>query len=110
MASKTITLVSGANKGIGYETVKALMESDRLYHIFLGSRSVERGQEAVRNLQKECPGSPSTVEDIQLDVESDQSIESAFNTVKNSVGRLDTLINNAGKLPFPSKSVFLRPV
>lgn len=104
MSTKTIALVSGANKGIGYETVKALLQSSKPYHVFLGSRSPERGQEAVQTLRGECPDSLSTVEAIQLDVESDSSIESAFNTIKNSVGRLDTLVNNAGMQtrPIPS--------
>lgn len=94
--TKTIVLVTGANKTIGYETVKALLESDKPYHVFLGSRSLERGQEAVATLQKECTASSNTVQVLQLDVSSDSSIEKAFETVKASVGRLDVLINNAG--------------
>ncbi|KFY25886.1 hypothetical protein V491_01560 [Pseudogymnoascus sp. VKM F-3775] len=96
MSSKNIALVTGANKGIGYEIVKALLESDKPYHVFLGSRSLERGQEAVATLQKECSNSSNTVEVIELDISSDSSIAKAFETVKGSVGRIDTLINNAG--------------
>ncbi|KAK3368644.1 hypothetical protein B0H63DRAFT_534983 [Podospora didyma] len=96
MASKNIALVTGANKGIGYEIVKALLGSDKAYHVYLGSRSLERGQEAVKTLQIECPKSASSVEAIQLDVTSDSSIKAAFETVKASTGHIDTLINNAG--------------
>jgi NAD(P)-dependent dehydrogenase (short-subunit alcohol dehydrogenase family) len=98
MASKSIVLVTGANKGIGYETVKALLQSPKPYHVLLGSRSLQRGQDAVTKLQKECSESSNTAEPVQLDVTSDSSIESAFNAVKSSHGRIDALVNNAGKL------------
>lgn len=95
--SKTLVLVTGANKGIGYEAVKALLQSERPYHVFLGSRSAERGQQAVETLRNECSGTgQNTVEHIELDIASDASIENAFQTVKTSAGRLDVLINNAG--------------
>lgn len=96
MSSKKIVLVTGANKGIGYEIVKALLESDKPYHVFLGSRSIERGKEAVATLQEECIDSLNTVEALQVDITSDLSIQKAFETVKASVGHIDTLINNAG--------------
>lgn len=96
MSTKKIVIVTGANKSLGYETVKALLESDQPYHVFLGSRSLERGQEAVAKLQKECAGVANTVEALQVDLESDESIEKAFETVKTSFGRIDALINNAG--------------
>ncbi|OBT75327.1 hypothetical protein VF21_04666 [Pseudogymnoascus sp. 05NY08] len=107
-----IVLVTGASKSIGYEVVKALLQSDESYHVFLGSRSLERGQQAVSTLRnecadsfgprdkgcalKECPDCFNTVEAIQVDIASDLSIEKAFETVKASVGRIDVLINNAG--------------
>lgn len=100
MASRTIAFVTGANTGIGYETVKALLQSSKLYHIFLGSRSMEKGKLAVEDLKKECPESASTVEPIQLDLTSDDSIEKAFEYVKNGPGYIDTLVNNAGMQSF----------
>ncbi|KAH8807232.1 hypothetical protein F5884DRAFT_788803 [Xylogone sp. PMI_703] len=95
-SSKKIALVTGANKGIGYEIVKALLESDKSYHVLLGSRSLERGQEAVAKLQKECASSANTVEALQVDLTSDDSINKAFETVKGKTGKIDVLINNAG--------------
>ncbi|KAK9418008.1 hypothetical protein SUNI508_08437 [Seiridium unicorne] len=92
---KKIVVVTGANKGIGYETVKALLESSGHYHVFLASRALERGQEAVSQLQKEVAGS-NTVEALQLDVTDDSSIEHAFAAVQASVDHVDILINNAG--------------
>ncbi|KUL82997.1 hypothetical protein ZTR_09338 [Talaromyces verruculosus] len=89
-------LVTGANKGIGYEIVKALLESSKPYHVFLGSRSLERGRQAVATIRKECANCSNTVEVVQIDLSDDSSIQSAFETVNSSVGHLDVLINNAG--------------
>ncbi|KAF8881050.1 hypothetical protein CPB84DRAFT_1792134 [Gymnopilus junonius] len=96
MASQKIVLVTGGNHGIGYETVKAFLESDKSYHVLLGSRSLEKGKLAIENLHKECPESTNTVEAVQIDLTSDESIEKAFEQVKTNQGHIDALINNAG--------------
>jgi NAD(P)-dependent dehydrogenase (short-subunit alcohol dehydrogenase family) len=96
MASPTVILVTGGNNGIGYETVKALLQSEKAYHVLLGSRSLEKANLAIETLNKECPQSTNTVEAVQVDLTSDGSIEKAFEQVKVSPGRLDVLINNAG--------------
>ncbi|KAI0976529.1 hypothetical protein F4678DRAFT_413674 [Xylaria arbuscula] len=95
MATKVV-LVTGATNGIGYEIVKAFLLSSNRYHIFMGSRSPEKGKVALQQIQDECPESTSTVEMIQLDVTSDQSIEKVFEVVKNGPGYLDILVHNAG--------------
>ena len=96
MASSNVVFITGGNNGIGYETVKALLQSDKAYHVLLGSRSLEKAKLAIETLHKECPESSSTVEAIQVDVTSDDSIEKAFEQVKASPGHIDILINNAG--------------
>lgn len=102
MSSPKVVLVTGGNNGIGYETVKALLQSEKAaYHILLGSRSLEKGNRAIETLHQECPQATNTVELVQLDVTSDESIEKAFEQVKSNHGRLDVLINNAGT-PNPS--------
>ena len=95
MASKVV-LITGGNNGIGYETVKALLQSEKAYHVLLGSRSLEKARLAIETLHKECPESTSTVEVVQVDVTSDESITKAFEQVKASPGHIDVLINNAG--------------
>ena len=96
MATRKVALVTGANSGIGYETVKALLQSEKAYHILLGSRFLEKGKLAVETLHKECPEATNTVESVQVDLTSDESIEKAFEQIKVGQGRVDTLINNAG--------------
>ncbi|TVY13523.1 Short-chain dehydrogenase/reductase tropE [Lachnellula arida] len=96
MAYRKVVLVTGGNNGIGYEAVKAFLQSQKPYHILLGSRSVEKGQLALDALRQEVPGSKNTVEVLQVDLESDDSIEQAFEQVKKSPGQLDALVNNAG--------------
>ena len=106
MATRKIALVTGANSGIGYETVKRI-QSPKPYHVFLGSRTLENARLAVDTLHKECPEVTNTVESLQVDLTSDDSIQKAFEQVKANPGHVDTLINNAGKqflppLPFIS--------
>ena len=96
MASRKIVLVTGGNNGIGYETVKALLESKKPYHILMGSRSVEKAKTAIETLKAEVPETSNTVEILQVDLTSDESIEKAFEDVKKGYGYLDVLINNAG--------------
>ncbi|KAB8290381.1 hypothetical protein EYC80_010814 [Monilinia laxa] len=96
MASKTIVLVAGANSGIGYEAVKALLQSSKPYHILFGSRSSEKAQVAIGDLKKEVPEATNTIETLEVDLVSDESIGKAFKSVKEKYGRVDLLINNAG--------------
>jgi NAD(P)-dependent dehydrogenase (short-subunit alcohol dehydrogenase family) len=96
MAARRIALVTGGNNGIGYETVKALLQSKKPYHVLMGSRSLEKAKFAIDKLHKECPETSNTVEAVQIDLTNDESIEKAFEQVKTSPGRLDALINNAG--------------
>jgi NAD(P)-dependent dehydrogenase (short-subunit alcohol dehydrogenase family) len=96
MAARKIVLVTGGNSGIGYEAVKALLQSPKQYHVLMGSRSLEKANLAIDTLRKECSESSNTVEALQLDLTSDTSIERAFEQVQVSPGHVDALINNAG--------------
>ena len=62
----------------------------------MGSRSMEKAERAIEKLHQECPESANTVEALQVDLDSDQSIEAALEKVKADPGRIDALINNAG--------------
>jgi len=87
---KTV-LITGANKGIGFETARQLLQKG--YFVFIGSRSLENGLEAERKLREE---GLTLVEAIQLDVTDDQSIQNAREEIGRKTGVLDILINNAG--------------
>ena len=96
MAAKHVVLITGGNTGLGYEAVKALYQSSNAYEILIGSRSLDKANAAVSSLKQEVASSPSTLSPVQVDVESDESIDEAFETVSARFGQLDTLINNAG--------------
>ena len=89
---RQVFLVTGANKGIGYEVVKKLSAKHPKDLILLGSRDQNRGEEARTKL-----GSPSNVKVLVLDVTSKESIERAKEEVQKTYGGyLDVIINNAG--------------
>ncbi|KAI7552004.1 hypothetical protein KC331_g2177 [Hortaea werneckii] len=91
-ADKTIVLITGGNSGIGFEVATQLL-ADKTKHVILGSRSLEKGSAAVKDLQsRNLPGS---IELLQLDITDPRSIEAAAKTVESKHGRLDSLINNA---------------
>lgn len=87
-------ILTGANAGIGYESAIAIAAASTNYHVLVGSRSIPKGEAAVREVQsKSLPGSVSL---IQLDVTDDESIKNAVGRVDREFGHLDVLINNAG--------------
>lgn len=96
MAPQKIIVVTGANQGIGYETVKALISSEHAYQILLCGRNLDLAKGAVKELEAAHPESPSSLTPIQLDITDDASIERAFETIQSSFGLIDCLINNAG--------------
>lgn len=89
MTTTTIALVTGANKGLGRETVRRLAGSG--WEVFLAARDTVRGTRAVAELAEE--GLQARF--VQLDVTSDESVAAAADAVKAYAGRLDVLINNA---------------
>jgi NAD(P)-dependent dehydrogenase (short-subunit alcohol dehydrogenase family) len=91
-SKSTIVLITGANQGIGFEIAKKLAREHPDYHVLLGSRNPERGQQAAAKLQAQN----LSVEAITIDVCSDSSIAAAAKLVEEKFGKLDVLINNAG--------------
>lgn len=92
MRDRKVILVTGANKGIGFEIVRQLAASG--YAVILTSRDEVKGMDAVAQLKKQN----LSVDYVQLDITREESIREAFNKVKVSFGRLDVLINNAAIL------------
>jgi NAD(P)-dependent dehydrogenase (short-subunit alcohol dehydrogenase family) len=81
----TITFITGANKGLGYETARRLTELGQ--HVIIGARDAERGQAAADHLGGRF---------VQIDVTNDVSVKNAAADVEAREGRIDVLINNAG--------------
>ncbi|MDQ1234404.1 NAD(P)-dependent dehydrogenase (short-subunit alcohol dehydrogenase family) [Paenibacillus sp. SORGH_AS306] len=89
MESKTVALVTGANKGIGKAIVKGLAKKG--ITVLLGSRNVERGLEAVNDLKND-----GDIHLLEIDVTNADSIKAAYQKIESMYGHLDILINNAG--------------
>lgn len=84
-----IALITGANKGIGFEVARQL--SQKGIKVLLGSRDEERGKKAVEQLISE--NFPVSL--IQIDVTNQLTIDKAVEEVTKQYGRLDILINNS---------------
>ncbi|MDN7245667.1 SDR family oxidoreductase [Planococcus shenhongbingii] len=87
---KQVALVTGGNRGIGYELVKQLAVNG--FKVILTSRDSEKGQKAAQILQE----SKLDVSFAVMDVEEKESIRQAASAINDQYGRLDVLINNAG--------------
>jgi NAD(P)-dependent dehydrogenase (short-subunit alcohol dehydrogenase family) len=80
----TATLITGANKGLGYETARRLIAAG--HTVYVGSRDAERGRAAAARLEARL---------VLLDVTDDASVAAAAKAIEAD-GGLDVLINNAG--------------
>ncbi|MET9286182.1 SDR family NAD(P)-dependent oxidoreductase [Nocardia beijingensis] len=80
----TTTLITGANKGLGFEAARRLVAAG--HRVYLGSRDAERGRRAAERLGART---------VQLDVTDDASVAAAVAVVEAD-GGLDVLVNNAG--------------
>ncbi|WP_029291732.1 SDR family NAD(P)-dependent oxidoreductase [Cellulomonas sp. HZM] len=81
----TTTLVTGANKGLGKETARLLVQAG--HTVWLGARDEERGHAAADELGARF---------VQLDVTDDASVARALATIEEAGTGLDVLVNNAG--------------
>jgi NAD(P)-dependent dehydrogenase (short-subunit alcohol dehydrogenase family) len=90
----TTTLITGGNKGLGYETARRLIAAG--HTVWLGARDRERGRQAAAELGAQF---------VQLDVTDDDSVAAAAATIEAEHGALDVLVNNAGisggRVPVP---------
>lgn len=85
-----IALVTGANKGLGFEIARQLGKQQ--IFVFLGARDKKRGREAAEQLRSEGADAHALI----LDVTHAPSIERARHFIEQEHGRLDILVNNAG--------------
>jgi NAD(P)-dependent dehydrogenase (short-subunit alcohol dehydrogenase family) len=85
-----IAFITGANKGIGFETARQLGAKDTT--VLIGARDAERGREAERALR----GGGADAHFVELEVTDPKSIQRAAQWIDTAYGRLDILVNNAG--------------
>ena len=90
MSTQKIALITGANRGIGFETARQL--GNQGIKVLIGARSEEKGLEAESKLKTEG----LDVEYIKLDVNDPKTHESAAKFIDATYGKLDILVNNAG--------------
>jgi len=89
VATEKIALVTGANKGIGYEIARQLAAKG--FRVLIGARNVEAGKQAAASIQK----SGGAAEFVEIDVSNRASIEKAAKAVAGKADHLDVLVNNA---------------
>jgi NAD(P)-dependent dehydrogenase (short-subunit alcohol dehydrogenase family) len=87
---KKIALITGANKGIGFETARQLAAQDMT--ALVGARDEERGRAAERALRD----GGADARFVRLDVTDPKSVIEAAAWIDAEYGRLDVLVNNAG--------------
>jgi NAD(P)-dependent dehydrogenase (short-subunit alcohol dehydrogenase family) len=102
--NQRIALVTGANRGIGFEVARQLARKG--FHVFLGARETEAGQAAAKKLQSEVEADAShavadkehigSVSFLKIDVTDPRSIRSAADEFSKRADHLDVLVNNAG--------------
>jgi len=87
LQDKPVALVTGANKGIGLQIAKDL--AARGFTVLVGSRNLKDGEAAAKSVGADARA-------LQLDVTNQASIDTAAEHIRNELGRLDVLVNNAG--------------
>jgi|ERR1044071_8812010 NAD(P)-dependent dehydrogenase (short-subunit alcohol dehydrogenase family) len=95
---KRIALITGANKGIGFEVARQLARKG--FHVFLGARDEKAGRAATEKLRN---GGESTF--LKIDIANAESIAHAAKEFSRQSDRLDTLVNNAGILLDEDKDI-----
>jgi NAD(P)-dependent dehydrogenase (short-subunit alcohol dehydrogenase family) len=89
MAKDRIALVTGANKGIGYEIARQF--GGKGFHVFVGARNPVAGKEAVATLQQ----NGVSAEFVEINVNDRASIQQAAKAVAARTDHVDALVNNA---------------
>lgn len=89
MANKKIALVTGGNKGIGFEIVRGLLQAG--CRVYLGAREATKGQQAIAEL-----AAAGDVRFLEVDLASQATLDAAAEYLQREEGYLDILVNNAG--------------
>jgi NAD(P)-dependent dehydrogenase (short-subunit alcohol dehydrogenase family) len=90
MPAEKIALITGANKGIGFEIARQLGSQGTV--ILIGARDEARGGQAAGTLTAQG----LTAAPLRIDVTDGTSIARAAKQIEQQYGQLDILVNNAG--------------
>ncbi|MEW6088210.1 MAG: SDR family oxidoreductase [bacterium] len=90
MAEKRVALITGANKGLGFETSRQLALKG--ITVIMGARDVLKGENAAKILKDQ----KLDVEFFELDITNPNHIQNVKNYLEKKYGKLDILVNNAG--------------
>lgn len=88
--AKRVALITGANKGIGYEVARQIAKAG--WTVLSGARNEAFGRQAAAKLQAEG----LDVHFVHIDLNAQETAVTAAETIRNQFGKLDLLINNAG--------------
>jgi NAD(P)-dependent dehydrogenase (short-subunit alcohol dehydrogenase family) len=101
---KRIALVTGANKGIGFEVVRQLAREG--FRVFLGARNEKAGEAVAEKLRKEGEKEDyGEIRFLKIDISKPDSIKRAAEEFSKRSDRLDALVNNAGILLDDDKDI-----
>ncbi|HEY0758267.1 MAG TPA: SDR family oxidoreductase [Acidisarcina sp.] len=89
-SDKKVALVTGGNRGIGFETARQLGQKG--ITVIIGAKTKEAAEQAVEKLAAEAIDAYA----VALDVTSDADRKAAVSFVAEEFGKLDVLVNNAG--------------
>ena len=92
-------LITGANKGIGYEVARQLAAKG--FHVFVGARNAMAGRKATAEIAKKCGKGTF----LEIDVADEDSVTTAAREFSNIEDRLDVLVNNAGIIADGDKAI-----
>ena len=98
-----IALITGANRGIGFETAKQLAR--RGFHVIIAARDETSGRQALKTIQANSKAATF----LSLDVSRSDSIRNAAHEYAKVADHLDVLINNAGIYPDEGVSIMTVP-
>ena len=99
MAETRVALITGANRGIGFEIARQLARLGII--AVIGSRDLAKGHQAAEGFKSEGLDAPV----VQLDVDDPSSIAKGVAEANSFFGRIDILVNNAGILTDKAKLV-----
>ncbi len=89
-AKGRIALITGANKGIGFEIARGLAEKGAT--VLIGARRPQAGEEAAQALRQEGWAAVP----VTIDIVDEASVAAAAEQIAEQFGKLDILVNNAG--------------